>query len=44
VIELPKPPQNLAFAGADRHSLYVVGRGAVWKIRTLASGPAGRAK
>ena len=44
VIELPRPPQNLAFAGADRKSLYVVGRGAVWKIRTLASGPADRAK
>ncbi|MES1262931.1 MAG: SMP-30/gluconolactonase/LRE family protein, partial [Peristeroidobacter soli] len=44
VIELPRPPQNLAFAGSDRKSLYVVGRGAVWKIRTLASGPADRAK
>ena len=44
VIELPRPPQNLAFAGADRKSLYVVGRGAVWKIRTLASGPADRGK
>jgi len=44
VIELPKPPQNLAFAGVDRRTLYVVGRGAVWKIRTLAGGPEGRGK
>ena len=36
--------QNLAFAGADRRTLYVVGRGAVWKIRTLAGGPEGRGK
>jgi gluconolactonase len=44
VIELPKAPQNLAFAGPDRRTLYVVGRGAVWKIETLASGPVDRAK
>jgi gluconolactonase len=44
VIKLPRAPQNLAFAGPDRKTLYVVGRGAVWKIRTLAAGPAGRAK
>lgn len=44
VIEIPNPPQNLAFAGTDRKTLYVVGRGAVWKIRTLAEGPQGRAK
>jgi gluconolactonase len=44
VIELPNPPQNLAFAGSDRRTLYVVGRGAVWKIRTQTCGPSGRAK
>jgi hypothetical protein len=33
-----------AFAGVDRRTLYVVGRGAVWKIRTLAGGPEGRGK
>jgi sugar lactone lactonase YvrE len=44
VIEIPNAPQNLAFAGADRRTLYVVGRGAVWKIRTLAGGPEGRGK
>jgi gluconolactonase len=44
IIKLPRAPQNLAFAGKDRQTLYVVGRGAVWKIRTLAKGPANRAK
>ena len=44
VLDIPNPPQNLAFAGNDRSTLYVVGRGAVWKIRTQAQGPANRAK
>lgn len=44
VIELPKPPQNLAFAGADKRTLYVVGRGAAYRIATLAAGHPGRAK
>ena len=44
IIELPKAPQNLAFAGAGGSTLYIVGRGAVWKIETLASGPVNRAK
>jgi sugar lactone lactonase YvrE/glyoxylase-like metal-dependent hydrolase (beta-lactamase superfamily II) len=44
VLEIPNAPQNLAFAGPDRKTLYVVGRGAVWKIRTQAQGPAERAK
>lgn len=39
VIELPKSPQNLAFGGAKRDQLYVVGRGAVYRIPTLTSGP-----
>ena len=43
-LKLPRPPQNLAFAGTDKRDLYVVGRGAVWKIRTEAQGPANRAK
>ena len=37
-------PQNLAFAGADKKTLYVVGRGAMWKIATQTQGPKGRAK
>jgi len=38
VIELPKQPQNLAFAGADRSVLYAVGRGSVFRIPTLTRG------
>lgn len=44
VIPLPKAPQNLAFAGPDKKTLYVVGRGAAYKIATLASGLTTRAK
>jgi gluconolactonase len=44
IIALPKPPQNLAFAGPDKRALYVVGRGSAWRIATLTSGYAGRAK
>lgn len=44
VIELPKSPQNLAFAGKDRKTLYVVGRGAAYRIALLAEGPTNRAK
>ncbi|MGC4029303.1 MAG: SMP-30/gluconolactonase/LRE family protein [Steroidobacteraceae bacterium] len=44
VIELPKAPQNLAFAGLDRRQLYIVGRGSVYRIAMLAEGFSGRAK
>ena len=44
VIALPKKAQNLAFAGPDKHTLYVVGRGAAYKIVLLAQGYEGRAK
>ncbi len=44
VIALPKKPQNLAFAGPDKHTLYVVGRGAAYRIALLAQGYEGRAK
>jgi len=37
-IDLPKTPQNLAFAGPGRTWLYVVGRGAVFRISTLTHG------
>ena len=43
-IALPKKPQNLAFAGLGKTSLYVVGRGAAYKIAVLTPGFAGRAK
>ncbi len=44
IIALPKQPQNIAFAGKDKKTLYAVGRGAVYKIATLTSGFKGRAK
>ncbi|MQA20135.1 SMP-30/gluconolactonase/LRE family protein [Rugamonas rivuli] len=44
VVALPKAPQNLAFAGPDKKTLYVVGRGAAYKIALLAEGYGGRAK
>ena len=44
VVSLPKQPQNLAFAGKDKKTLYVVGRGSVYSIPTLAHGPTTRAK
>ncbi len=37
-------PQNIAFAGPDKKTLYVVGRGAAWKIAMQAQGFKGRAK
>ena len=44
VIPIPKKPQNLAFAGTDKKTLYVVGRGAAYKVPLLAQGFTGRAK
>lgn len=38
VIKLPKQPQNLAFGGADRSHLYIVGRGSAYRIATLTKG------
>src|SRR5690606_23589313 len=38
VIALPKQPQRLAFGGADRSLLYVVGRGSAYRIATLTRG------
>jgi gluconolactonase len=39
IIALPKQPQNLAFSGPSRHSLFVVGRGSVYRIQMLTRGP-----
>lgn len=39
IIALPRQPQNLAFAGKDRATLYVVGRGAVYSVDTKTRGP-----
>lgn len=44
IIPLPKKPQNLAFAGIDKKTLYIVGRGAAYKIATQTVGFKGRAK
>ncbi len=44
VIVLPKKPQNIAFAGTDKKTLYAVGRGAAYRIPLLAQGFKGRAK
>ncbi len=43
-IPTPRPPQNLAFAGPDKKTLYIVGRGAVSKVQMIAEGFKGRAK
>jgi gluconolactonase len=43
-IPTPRPPQNLAFAGPDKKTLYIVGRGAVSKIEMIAEGFKDRAK
>ena len=36
--------QNIAFAGPDKRTLYIVGRGAAFKVQMLAQGFTGRAK
>jgi gluconolactonase len=45
-IEAPydMPPQNCGFAGPGKAYLYVTGRGAVWRVRTLNAGPKNRGK
>jgi len=34
-----RKPQNLAFGGPDRKTLYMVGAGTIFKVRTLSQGP-----
>ena len=43
-IGIANGPQNLAFAGPDKKTLYVVGRTAAWKIAMQSQGPKDRAK
>jgi gluconolactonase len=43
-ITLPKKPQNIAFAGTDKKTLYAVGRGAVYRLAVLTAGVSSRAK
>jgi gluconolactonase len=44
VIPISRAPQNIAFAGKDKKTLYIVGRGAAFKIDLLTAGFKGRAK
>lgn len=44
IIPLPVKPQNLAFAGSGKKILYVVGRGAAYRLAVLTPGYKGRAK
>lgn len=37
-------PQNIAFAGPDKKTLYIVGRGSAWKVAMVAGGIRNRAK
>ena len=43
-IPIGKPMQNLAFAGPDKKTLYVVGNGFVYKVQMKAQGLKGRLK
>jgi len=43
-IPVSRNPNNLAFAGPDRKTLFIVARGAVYKVPTIAEGYKGRAK
>jgi gluconolactonase len=43
-IPVSRNPNNLAFAGADKKILYIVARGAVYKVGMSAEGYKGRAK
>jgi len=43
-IPVSRAPQNLAFAGPDKKTLYIVGRGAAFRIQMLAQGFKDRAK
>jgi gluconolactonase len=43
-IPVSRNPNNLAFAGPDKKVLYIVARGAVYKVAMIAEGYKGRAK
>ena len=43
-IPVSRNPNNLAFAGPDKKTLYIVARGAVYSVPMLAEGYKGRAK
>jgi gluconolactonase len=43
-IPVSRAPQNIAFAGLDKKTLYIVGRGSAFKVDLLTPGFKGRAK
>lgn len=43
-IPVGRAPQNIAFAGKDKKTLYIVGRGSAFKVDLLTPGFKGRAK
>jgi gluconolactonase len=43
-IPTPRAPQNIAFAGPDKKTLYVLGGNAVYKAQMLSEGYKGRPK
>jgi gluconolactonase len=43
-IPVSRAPQNIAFAGPDKKTLYIVGRGSAFKVDLLTPGFKGRAK
>jgi gluconolactonase len=43
-IPVSRRAANVAFAGPDKKTLYIVGSGAVWKVQMLSQGLQGRAK
>ena len=44
LIPVSQRPQNLAFAGPDKKTLYITGQGAVYRLQMLSQGYKGRAK
>jgi len=44
LVELTGKPQNLAFSGHDRKTLYTVGSNAIYRVQLLASGIKSRGK
>ena len=44
LIPVSQRPQNLAFAGPDKRTLYIAGQGAMYSVKMLAQGYKGRPK
>jgi gluconolactonase len=43
-IHLPDVARNVAFAGPDRHTLYMTALTSLYRVTLLSQGPPGRAK